>query len=324
MAKRALFDQFFLAEMSTLLFILAFFYIAEVLATCDGNPHGWGRIRRCDQEDRDNCPGVSWASNCQVCEGIGGISRSDTSDDFDPTYCRALNQTESMQYGPPIKALFPKVFTNTGFYEQQIFVKHDPFCIAQIPLIISNGTHCYKRQEGTMHYDGTPEVAKARMDYLKAETIIKGVNMTEYFYHEGTRVHPHITSYGLLPSSPVCPCINVGAGVFTHDWAADGEYLGRAELGIEFLWTRKVVDHWVKGPHHAFVDVISGQIIRLWQPFNGLEVFDPSKLEESVDQSVFKLPLACVIESKTCIDGTTPSVSKVVEHMVSLLFGQQK
>ena len=30
----------------------------------------------------------------------------------------------------------------------QIFVKHDPICLVQIPAAVSNGTHCYKPQEG--------------------------------------------------------------------------------------------------------------------------------------------------------------------------------
>ena len=39
-----------------------------------------------------------------------------------------------------------------------------------------------------------------------------------------------------------------------------------------------LVDHFVKGPHHVWTDVESRNIVRLWQPYNGLEIFDPAYL----------------------------------------------
>ena len=79
-------------------------------------------------------------------------------------------------------------------------------------------------------------------------------------------------------------------------------------LGIEFLWMNKTVDHWIKGPHHVWTDVATGKVIRLYQPFNGLEVFTPSKYNTTLTQlpaAYFKLPEACVLEEKLgCINGT--------------------
>ena len=125
---------------------------------------------------------------------------------------------------PPTKPeppSFPMQFTNKGFYEVQIFVKHDPLCIAQIPAMVSNGTHCYKAQEGTFNYDAT--VGKLRIDYLRSRIGRSKLNMTEYFYHEGTNVHPDITKYGIKLPTPLggmCPCINVSCGIVTADGAA--------------------------------------------------------------------------------------------------------
>ena len=67
--------------------------------------------------------------------------------------------------------------------------------------------------------------------------------------------------------TPVCPCIALGIGPVAPGWASDAEYVGREILGIEFLndGSSRVVDHFVKGPHHAWVDVTTGQIVRLWQ-----------------------------------------------------------
>ena len=74
--------------------------------------------------------------------------------------------------------LWPETFINTGFFEEQIFVKHDPFCAAQIPAMVSNGTHCFKRQQGVFNYDITQ--AALRIDYVQAQTVVApSVNETE-------------------------------------------------------------------------------------------------------------------------------------------------
>ena len=173
--------------------------------------------------------------------------------------------------------------------------------------MVSNGTHCYKRQQGAFVYDATQ--GSLRIDYLQSSTVIGKANMTEHFYHlpDGT-VHPEITKYAGVPT-PVCPCIDLGVGPVSYNWAADAEYIGREELGIEFLWQKRVVDHFVKGPHHVWSDVKTGAIVRLWQPFNGLEVFDPAQWEigaNAVPTDSFKLPLQCRLEAgKLCINGTS-------------------
>lgn len=283
--------------------------LPTIFGVCDGNPHGWDRTRRCDQYD-PTCPDASWASECSVCDGVGGLSKNDDNDSFSPTSCTPIaTAAEMAKKGlTPKNPLWPKVFVNTGFYEQQIFVKHDPFCLAQIPAMVSNGTHCFKDQEGTFNFDSNQNCA--RIDYFKSRTTIPGTNMTEYFYHlaDGT-VHPDITKYGILPT-PACPCIDLGVGPVAYDWARDALYVGREKLGIEYLWVELAVDHFVKGPHHVWVDVASQQIVRMYQPFNGLEVFDPVKykVSDSLPEELFKLPIQCEIEAKLgCINGTVGS-----------------
>jgi hypothetical protein len=310
----------------------------SVFAVCDGNPHNWDRQRRCD-EFSSVCPNASWAS-CEPCDGVGGLSNNDSMSSFTPTSCSVVaTPTELKQQGKtPLLPMWPKTFINTGFYEQQIFVKHDPFCLAQIPAMTSKGTHCFKNQQGTFNYDSTQ--SSLRIDYFKSKSILPHVNMTEHFYHlaDGTgkfflwgllrnqnamvmvlyshpiilfslsfSVHPEITKYGVVPT-PVCPCIALGVGPVSYDWAADAKFVGREVLGIEFLWVNKTVDHWIKGPHHVWTDVATGNLIRLYQPFNGLEVFTPSKYNTTLTQlpaAYFKLPEACVLEEKLgCINGT--------------------
>ena len=285
-------------------FVIAVFGLNSLFAEaiCDGNPHKWGRMRRCDMFD-EACP--SMFRNCTTCEGIGGIATSDKPDAFTPVPCKSVGTATEMKAKgivPPVP-MFPKKFVNRGFHEVQIFVKHDPLCLVQIPASVSNGTHCYKPQEGAFNYD--IENVALRIDYLRSKTPLPGTNMTEIFHHIDTFVHPEITKYGIDPV-PTCLCINVGVGPVSHDWAADAQYVGRELLGVEFLDNTikapLLVDHFVKGPHHVWTDVESRNIVRLWQPYNGLEIFDPAKWEFNVTEDLRKLDLTCKIGAKACIN----------------------
>jgi len=271
--------------------IILCFLIFGVFSQTDGNPHHWDRKRRCD--------GNGYNPPCGLCEGIGGVPTSDNNTDITLTSCEII-ATPDQVYPKPQPPVWPNKWMNTGFYEVQIFVKHDPLCFVQIPAMVSNGTHCYKPQQGTFYY--SLEKKMAMMDYLQSRTVIPGVNMSYHFYHESQRVHPDIYKYGLPMIPNVCPCINVSTGIIAPDWLRDGTYLGREKLGIEFLWETMTVDHWVKGPHHAWVDVGTGKIVRLYQPFNGLEVFDPEKYFTDFPDSKLTLPLGCSVMTNLCID----------------------
>ena len=55
-------------------------------------------------------------------------------------------------------------------------------------------------------------------------------------------------------------------------------YIAREIIGVEWLsevegeLTDVELDHWAYGPHHLWSYPESGQILRMWQPFNGLQV----------------------------------------------------
>ena len=135
------------------------------------------------------------------------------------------------------------------------------------------------------------------------------------------QVHPQITRLGSLPiPGGICPCIDVGTGIVAHNWAADAAYVGRERINVEFIWREMVLDHFVKGPHHVWSDVDTGAIVRLWQPWNGLEVFDPDHYiigDDAANSTIFDLPKTCELLSKVCIDGTQPSVSSKITALVA-------
>lgn len=282
-----------------LIVVIVINMIIPAQSICDGNPHKWGRLRRCDEYDAD-CPDLF--RNCTTCEGIGGMVSGDKLNEFTPIKCTSIGTAVEMKAKGivPKPPIFPKQFVNSGFHEIQIFVKRDPLCLIQIPASISNGSHCYKRQEGVFNYD-IDNIA-LRIDYLRSKTPLPLTNMTEHFHHIDNNVHPEITKYGIDPI-PICPCINVGVGPVSNDWAHDALYVGRETLDVEFIGMGELmVDHFVKGPHHVWKSIDTGEIVRLWQPYNGLEVFDPRKWEYKVTEDLRKLDVVCELGAKACIN----------------------
>merc|ERR1711870_226240 len=52
---------------------------------------------------------------------------------------------------------------------------------------------------------------------------------------------------------------------------------------------RMQLEHWNYGPHHAWTRVGDDTIIRMWQPYNGFEVFEPGSWVDGIaDPKVFE------------------------------------
>ena len=47
------------------------------------------------------------------------------------------------------------------------------------------------------------------------------------------------------------------------------------------------MDHWAFGPHHLWSEPDTGNIIRMWQPFNGLQVYPGGVPQGVVDLNLF-------------------------------------
>ncbi len=267
---------------STLTTLIALISLISLLqAQTDGNPHGWDRLRRCDNE--------AYNPPCGLCEGIGGIATSDAKSDIKITSCTPIAEAADVDKSTIPEPFLPDVFTNYGFYEVLIGMKTNPFCIGAFPGPDSLGDHCYTAQQGVFHYDWTK--FQLRLDY-NVYGFLKNTTLTTYHTKGDMWI---LNDYGLGVKQ--CICIDAGRRFnitiypvnpkFMKD---DSRYIGREKLGIEYLWEERIVDHWVKGPHHIWVDVLTGNIIRMWQPWNGLEVLDPAKWQLSADDGLFATP----------------------------------
>ena len=266
--------------MKALIFLIFTNFIQFFVTQSDGNPHQWDRNRRCDNED--------YAVTCGICEGIGGIPTSDSKDDIKLTTCTPIALAKDVDMKTVHDPYFPDVFPNSGFYEVLIGIKNDPFCFKSFPGPDSTGDHCYTPQQGTFYYDW--KNYQLRIDYTK-NFPLKNTTLTTFHTKGDMWV---INDLNLVTQ---CICINPGRRynitlypVNPKFLKEESRYIGREKLGIEYIWEERIVDHWVRGPHHVWVDVETGHIIRMWQPFNGLEVFDPTKWTFTADNSLFAVP----------------------------------
>ena len=85
-----------------------------------------------------------------------------------------------------------------------------------------------------------------------------------------------------------CVCVTIREGgnssnpnpiyPINPSWVDNLVYIGREVIGVEYLsddLTDVELDHWAFGPHHLWSYPENGQILRMWQPFNGLQVGGP-------------------------------------------------
>ena len=52
-----------------------------------------------------------------------------------------------------------------------------------------------------------------------------------------------------------------------------------------------ILDHWIAGPHHFWTEIHTGLVVRMWQPWNGLEVLDPKFRQPLTKDITFPPPM---------------------------------
>ena len=67
----------------------------NVCGQADGNPHGWDRVRRCDQQD--------YSPACGPCEGVGGIPTGSRNEQIELTSCTIVGAPDEMEEPVPIQ-----------------------------------------------------------------------------------------------------------------------------------------------------------------------------------------------------------------------------
>jgi len=182
--------------------------------------------------------------------------------------------------------------------------KTDPFCFKFFPSNNSAGKQCYRRQTGKLYYDMTGEQKSIRYDLnihipWPSEKHSLFGNLTSTIFHHG----PNMWVINDLPlgiKQVICiqPLSTSGTSgsynkkaIFPvgYNWTSHLSYFGREEFEVEYGVGKMQLEHWNYGPHHAWTKVGDNTIVRMWQPYNGFEVFAPGSWVDGVaDPSVFQ------------------------------------
>ena len=274
----------------------------------DLNPHGWDRMRRCDQDYKagSKAKGGFEDGPCGPCEGIGGIAWGDKNDQISIPSCSVVKLPHEVDQSKLAKPVFPKKYT-VKFWEVLIGVKTDPFCFAFFPGPDSQGNLCYRKEEGTNFYDIENEAAAFHYPEVKLPLppFSYGPNISSKVIHVQDRMWVVNTLYGGVEQ---CICTNPAphdaAHGGDHGWhtyptrydfayskKVKAEYMGRVKLDVEYHWQEMELDHWNLWAHHIFIHPVNGQIVRMWKPWNGLQVYPIGGWNSTVeDDSVFNVP----------------------------------
>jgi hypothetical protein len=273
----------------------------------DLNPHAWDRMRRCDQDYKNGTKEKGGFKDgvCGPCEGIGGIAWGDKNDQIRIPSCSVVALPHEIDQSKLAKPVFPKQYT-VKFWEVLIGVKTDPFCFAFFPGPDSRGNLCYRAEEGTNYYDIDRESAAFVYPQVKLPLppFSYGPNISSKVIHVNDRMWvvnrlyagveqcictnpaPHDKSHSVINTSTY-PTRND----FAYSKYVKAEYLGRVKMSVEYLWEDMELDHWNLWAHHIFMHPENGQIVRMWKPWNGLQVYPIGVWNSTVaDESVFDVP----------------------------------
>jgi len=274
--------------------------VPAVQPQADGNPHGWDRKRRCDEQD--------YSPKCGPCEGVGGIPYGSLNDEIDLTSCEILGGPEDFPNPHPI--VWGNQWTLPVAYEILIGKKQDPFCFQTFPGNDSVGELCYRKQTGSKIYDMND--AQAIREDLELETPVG--NMTSTIIHQGVNFWIVNRLPWYAGGIHQCICTKIRDGFegnkyyypVQYNWVDKMVHIGRERIGIEYIDTVQEMDHWAFGPHHLWSNPETGNIIRMWQPFNGLQIYPGGVANGAVDPLMFM-----DIPPKLCKSGFDGALIKI-------------
>jgi len=275
----------------------------------DGNPHGWNRTRRCDQ---DQMP------RCQLCEGIGGYVYADNNSAWIPTPCEIVATPDQVNMSTVAPPLYPKQFTvkrkdgrNGGYSDILIGWEVMQSCFSFFPQNDSIGPLCYRSEESiAKYYDIEKEAALSKYTLRLGALPPSVPNTTSDILEVGKQMW--IVNNLAQADNFQCVCTNPSGQhctntkpCYSYLWHWDtfktAQYLGREKIGVEWIQDHGVanaskimeLDHFILWSHHIWTDPVSRRLTRAWKPFNGLQVYDPEAWIDTVeDPSVFDSPPA--------------------------------
>ncbi|CAK9107689.1 Hypothetical protein SCF082_LOCUS50128 [Durusdinium trenchii] len=278
--------------------------LKKTIGPDDGNPQGWNRTRRCDQ---DQLP------RCQLCEGVGGMAFGDRNEEIVLTPCEVVANASEVDPQTVAKPLYPKQFTirrkdgkQGGYSDTLIGWKTDPFCFGFFPQNDSTKPMCYRSEDALVkYYDIEREAQRADYTIHNGGLFSLFPNITSTILHVQEQMWIQNDLWGVKQCICANPsgnhCTNPPCKAFVQHWDtfASAQYLGRERIGAEWIQDHGVgeasklmeLDHFILWAHHVWTDPVSKRLVRAWKPFNGLQLYDPEAWQDHVaDPSVFDAP----------------------------------
>ena len=172
--------------------------------------------------------------------------------------------------------------------------ERNAFCKGGFPGPDSTKDHCYQTQTGAFIYDAANYRLKMHLDVKGFPTS----TISDITHVKGNMWIVNDLGLGVHQCICTAPGESFGIDIYPlrpdfMDPATAGmevRFIGRENLGIEWINKTMEVDHWIQGPHHIWVDTSTRRIVRMWQPWNGIEVWDPEKWNFDDNSSEFEAP----------------------------------
>lgn len=247
----------------------------------DGNPKQWSRTRRCD---------ASYETACTACEGIGGMAYGDDKNDITIPDCQVIHQANEIPSSDLVWPKWDKTFEIVkGYHEILIGEKVDPACFQIFPGTTSAPGLCYRAEEGSLYYDMEQKMA-LQIDLTTRLLGSIPFNISSTVIHHEKNMW---IANKLWLGVEMCVCTQFkNIYPLQFDWTEHATYVGRENMAVEYIWKTMTLDHWIIGPHHLWSAIDTGDIVRLWQPWNGLEVLNPL-LRQSLTKTIEFPPKMC-------------------------------
>lgn len=193
------------------------------------------------------------------------------------------------------------------YFSVQIGPKKDPFCFQAIPENTSAGALCYQPQTGSQVYE-MGKYNALRFD-VNLGTGVGNVSSSVIAKGPYLWIVNHLPWYALGVKQCICAEPKEGGSksptateVFPlqYNWTNRMTHIGLETIFVEYVWQNMTLDHWNYGPHHVWTVPTTGSIIRMWQPFNGLQVMPKGTLLSDIDPSKLDVtpPVECLASSK--------------------------
>lgn len=250
----------------------------------DGNPWGWDRYRRCDDD---------YSPTCKMCEGIGGIVDADERTSVELPFCEPVLSKDDVDPSTLISPVWGDDFTVETSHEILIGPKTDAACFQAFPSNDSVAPMCYKPQDVKISSDMVTARA-LRLDVVQGGNAWGLVgNVSSLIFHQyGNMWITNTLPLGITQT--ICTSPREGGdkskppvAPLQFNWTKNLAFMGRERIDVEYGIGRQTLDHWIFGPHHAWTNPETGLIVRMWQPFNGLQVFEPGAYSTGTDSSLF-------------------------------------